>query len=433
MPRGPGAGPGPSASAPPRSTGANWAFPPWERGPGGRAAESSFAPDQQLYGGPNHPQRNEFPPSAGPAQPAPPVQQTPSPSPSAPPRPETAAAAVHSDWGGGRFSQELMRDALRASDLIADYKIPSSRGWRKLLYQLTFKAVNTGESADEQELRRLRDTVGTPLRGTYSMVVLGGKGGAGKTTVAAAIGSTLAELRNDKVVAIDTDPAQAANLAARIGPTAASSFRDILADEHLQRYSDMRSHVGQNHFGLDVLASNQQLAGRQPLDAETYTDTHAQLERFYSLLVSDCGVDQEHAVMAGVLGAADTVVMVASAGPDGAEGAAKVMSWLSETGYSQLGSRMVLVINHIRGYTSRRDRKQSERLVATLVERFGRWVPAERIFIVPFDPHIANAGVLDLDQLRPRTRRRFLELTATLAAGFTATTDAPRPPPSNSR
>ncbi|MCW2687531.1 MAG: ATPase involved in chromosome partitioning [Mycobacterium sp.] len=426
----------------PRAGGAHWGPPPGvEGGPAAGAVESGAAPRPQPYPAPNHGERNDYrppvqhndyrrPPHQGVLPPPATARQQPPPPPSRRPRSERDEAPVGSygDWGGGGgFSGAGagMRDQLRAAELIAVRKIPSSRGWRKWLYQASFKKVNTGESADERELRRLNAAVATPLRGTYSMVVLGGKGGAGKTTTAAAIGSILAGLRNDKVVAMDADPAQAANLASRIDPTAASSFRDVLADEHLVRYSDMRSHVGQNDPGLDVLASNQALSGRQPMDTATYTEAHQVLQRFYSLLIADCGVDQEHAVMAGVLDTADTVVMVASAVPDGAEGADKVMRWLSESGYRQLGSRMVLVVNHIRGYTSRRDRKESERLVATLVERFSRWVPVERIFVIPFDRHIATAGVIDLDQLRPQTRRRFLELTATVATGFTATTDAP--------
>ena len=322
-------------------------------------------------------------------------------------------------------SGDLIHEQLRASDLVASRKIPPGHGWRKLLYRLSSGAINTGESLDEQQVRKLNTQVVAPFRGTYSIAVLGGKGGAGKTTITAAIGSVFASLRRDKVVAIDADPAQAANLAARIDPSASSSFREILADEQLLRYADVRSHVGQNAVGLDVLASNPRMSARDAVDANTYAATHERLERFYSLLIADCGVDLQHPIMTGVLDRADAVVMVASAVPDGAEGAAKQIDWMVDHGYRPLVSRLVLVINHIRGHTSRKDKKQSDQLVATLVERFSRWVARERIFVIPFDPHIAATGVVDLDQLRPHTRRRFMELSAALASGFSTTTDAP--------
>lgn len=321
--------------------------------------------------------------------------------------------------------RELIHEQLRASDLVTSRKIPPGHGWRKLLYRLSFGSINTGESPDEQQVRKLKTQVGAPFRGSYSIAVLGGKGGVGKTTITAAIGSVFASLRKDMVVAIDADPAQAANLAARIDPSTSSSFREILADEQLRRYADVRSHVGENAVGLDVLASNRHISNRHAVDANAYAATYARLERFYSLLIADCGVDLQHPIMTGVLGSANAVVMVASAVPDGAHGAAKQIDWIGDCDYRPLMSRLILVINRIRGHTSRKDKKESDQLVAMLVERFSRRIPRERIFVIPFDPHIAAAGVVNLDQLRPQTRRRFLELSAALANGFSTTTDAP--------
>ena len=123
--------------------------------------------------------------------------------------------------------------------------------------------------------------------------------------------------------------------------------------------------------------------------------------------------------MDGVLTHADALVMVTSASPDGAEGAAKQMDWLAHhPRYRHVLNRMVLVINHIRPASHRRDRKDTDALITILVERFGQWVPEERIVVVPYDRHIAQAGVIDLEELNPLTRRRFLEVTGTLATGF---------------
>ena len=438
-PRGPAHVPYAGPSAPPQRQAPRWVPSNAPRGerpgelrdqppaapPGGGRPSGADADPRSQAGGPRYSGPNPGPISAPTSAPT-----------SGPiPAPERGADTellppAEGPWGSvaaekSATSWELMRDQLRASNLTPVRKIPPSRGWRKWLYSASFGRINPGESPDERRLRALKETVDTPLRGTYSVVVLGGKGGAGKTTAVAAIGSTLALLRNDKVVAIDADPAQAANLASRIDPRASSSFGEVIADQQLSRYSDMRSHVGQNSAGLDVLASSPQ-PGRGPVDASTYNEAHRRLERFYSLLIADSGVDLQHPVTGGVLGCGDAVVLVASAVPDGAEGAAKAMDWLAEMGYRQVASRMLVVINHIRPFSSHRDKKQSDQLVATLVERFGDWVGPDKVFVVPFDQHIANAGVLDLDQLRPPTRRRFLEITATLASGFAATTEGRR-------
>jgi MinD-like ATPase involved in chromosome partitioning or flagellar assembly len=302
--------------------------------------------------------------------------------------------------------------------LNAPRKIASSRGWRKWLYYGTFKLINTGESPDEQVLRNLNATVGGHLRGTYSIVVLGGKGGVGKTTTTAAVGSTFASLRNDKTIAIDANPDRASNLADRIDPSATNSYKDVLTDPNLQRYSDIRSHVGQNApAGLDVLGNRYQ-SDRQPLTAQAYCDTHDRLQRFYSVLISDSGTDVDHPVITGLMGRADALIVVASTAPDGAKGAAELMDWAYEAGYHRLLQRTVVVINDVRG-----DSKSHRKLVDTLVEKFSRWVTPQRVFVVPFDSHIASAGVIDLSELRVDTRRRFLEITAKVATGFNSSED----------
>jgi hypothetical protein len=52
-------------------------------------------------------------------------------------------------------------------------------------------------------------------------------------------------------------------------------------------------------------------------------------------------------------------------------------------------------------------------------------VGGDRVFVLPYDRHIAAAGVVDIDQLRPATRRQFLEIAAAVAANFPGT---PNPP-----
>ena len=63
--------------------------------------------------------------------------------------------------------------------------------------------MNLGPSPEERRLAELEAVIRGPLRGRFKIGVMG-KGGVGKTTVSACIGSLLAELRpDDRVVAID--------------------------------------------------------------------------------------------------------------------------------------------------------------------------------------------------------------------------------------
>jgi len=323
--------------------------------------------------------------------------------------------------GGEPRSGDELRDKLRATDLIAPRKIESSSGWRKALYVASGGLINVGESADERKVRALTAAVNANVRGTYTIAVLGGKGGAGKTAMTAAVSSVFADLRrNDRVVAIDADPAQAANLATRVDPKAAS-MREINSDMNLHRYADVRALTGQNAVGLDVVASPRHAGARgETLDANEFSAAHSRLQRFYSVLFIDCGVDLDHRVMAGVFDRADAVMMVASAVPDGAEGASTNFEWLRDGGYHQLLTRTVLLVNHIRPPHNRKDRKTTTRLVDTLTEHFKHWVPEQRIIEVPFDTHIATAGVVELSELNAATERKVLEGAAALASGFAA-------------
>src|SRR3954469_21412192 len=155
------------------------------------------------------------------------------------------------------------------------------------------------------------------------------------------------------------------SLADRIDPSATNSYKEVLSDPNLQRYTDIRSHVGMNTAGLDVLGNRYQ-SDRPPLTAEIYTKTHDTLQLFYSVLISDSGTDVDHPVIPGLMGRADALIMVASTAPDGAKGAAELMDWAYEAGYHRLLQRTVVVINDVRG----EDGKSHRKMVDSLVEKF---------------------------------------------------------------
>ena len=321
------------------------------------------------------------------------------------------APAPASHWGV---------EAARVSELRRNRKIPSSRGWRKWLYKTSFHTINVGESADETELRQLIATIKTPIMGSHSVTVVGGKGGAGKTSLTCAVASVFADIRKkDLVLAADTDPAQAANLPDRVAPEASATFADLLG-EHGARRNDLSGYVGQNtESGLDVLAGPGRTGAAAALDSATYTQAHHRLEQFYKLLFTDTGVFLDHPVMAGVLERSNALVLVASAVPGGLSGAWTALNWLERAGYERFLPRMVLVINHIRA-DRRKGRKETAQLVAAMKEKFATRIRSERIFELHFDPHISEDGVLDLNSLAPRTYRELLKIAAGVAGGIGA-------------
>jgi MinD-like ATPase involved in chromosome partitioning or flagellar assembly len=308
-------------------------------------------------------------------------------------------------------------EGLRASELVPTRKVPPGRGWRRALYSASFGLINLGPSAAERRRAELETRIRSLLRGHYKIGVLG-KGGTGKTTVAAAVGSILASLRqDDRVVAIDADTAFG-KLASRVDPRAAGSYWELAADQHLDSFADIRSRVGNNAAGLFVLAGEAATARRRVLNPQIYREATARLDNHFTISVVDCGSTMDSAVTAEVLRDLDALIVVSNPWVDAASAAGQTMEWLANHGYTGLLHRTVVVLNDSDGHADRRTR-------SVLVEQFSR--RGQVVIEVPYDGHLRPGGVIDIDhELGRVTRRRFTDIAAAIAEHFVTTTDGPR-------
>ena len=120
-----------------------------------------------------------------------------------------------------------------------------NRGWRRIVYAATFGLVNLGPSGVERRVGEYESVIRTRLRGHYKVGVLG-KGGVGKTSVAASVGSVFAQLRpSDRIVAVDADTAFG-RLGSRIDPTTRGSYWELAANRNMQTFDDLRARMGRN-------------------------------------------------------------------------------------------------------------------------------------------------------------------------------------------
>jgi len=375
-------------------------------------------------------------PPAGPTQPLPAAQPTPTPPPAAmpPPPPPHAppppAAPPERPWSDRDFAPprpatRSERPSWKSIDFAprAD-EVPRSGpksgpkyGWRRIVYNATFGLVNLGPSAAEKQEVSYEAAIKSALRGNYKVGVLG-KGGVGKTTVAASVGSIFAELRRqDRVVAVDADTAFG-RLGSRIDPRTSGSYWELAADKNLQSFADVSTRVGSNAAGLYVLAGEPTAGPRRVLDPALYREATSRLDRHFTIAIIDCGSTMDAPVTREALNDLDALVVVSSPWADGASAAAQTMEWLAAHGRTGLLQRTVVVLNDSDGHSDKRTRSV---LAHQFVDR------GQTVVQVPFDPHLRPGGVIDVkSELARDTRRKFLEITAAVAGFFASRPATPQ-------
>ncbi|OBI82467.1 ATPase [Mycobacterium asiaticum] len=294
---------------------------------------------------------------------------------------------------------------------------PPERGWRRMLRAATFGLVNPGPSAAQREAAQFEAAIRVPLHGNHKVGVLG-KGGVGKTSVAASVGSILAELRHqDRIVAIDADTAFG-RLSSRIDPRTTGSFWELTADKNLQSFADVTSRVGRNAVGLYVLGGEPVSGPRRVLDPAVYREAALRLDRHFAISVIDCGSTMDAAVTQEVLRDLDALIVVSSPWADGAAAAAKTVEWLSDHDLGDLLQRSVVVLNDSDGHADKRTRSL---LAREFVDH------GQPVVEVPFDPHLRPGGVIDVtNEMAQATRLKFLQVAATITGYFASRPEAPR-------
>lgn len=309
-----------------------------------------------------------------------------------------------------------MRAQIHESQVAAPYKPVPETGWRHGLYKVT--RINLGLSASETHWNDLRRRLKVNLRGTYVIAVMQRKGGVNKTTTAALIGAALAQYRDEKIAAIDADPA-AGNLNRRIDEPSTMSWRGLNNDQSLRSYSDFREYLGKDSkSGLEVLGSD---AGPKPMTGLDLRKSWAILQRFYPIAIVDCGSQLNNDITRALLEdiPVDAIVVPSTTRLDGAKGAEDTLNWLLDSGYPHLVREAVVVVSNINKINANAQVKQ-------LHADFERAVRS--VHDVGFDPHLSDAVAIEYTRLQPETWLRYIEAAASLADGFARANDrSPRP------
>ena len=313
-----------------------------------------------------------------------------------PPRQTAQQAHGHAELS----SQKLIKQAKRAPQA----------GWRKAVFVASGRLINPGESPAETHRRELIGRVNQPLRGCYKIAMLSLKGGVGKTTTTVGLGSTLASLRGDRVLAVDANPDRG-TLSDKVRLETAATVRDLLNERgQIERYADVRAFTSQAPSRLEVLASDRDPTVSVAFSEEDYCEVSTVLEHYYSICLTDCGTGLLHSAMAGVLCLADQIVLVSSTSVDGARSASATLDWLAAHAYADLVRGAVVVLSIVR--PSSRNTVDLDRLEQHFAAR------CRAVTRIPYDAHLEEGAEVELDQLSRATADAYLELAAIVGDGL---------------
>ncbi|GAA2684172.1 hypothetical protein GCM10010412_070310 [Nonomuraea recticatena] len=302
-------------------------------------------------------------------------------------------------------------ESLDPDSLLRGRRNAPSKGWRRLIYKASAGWIKPGEPAEVRRRRALVARARTPVAtGHHRVAVLSLKGGVGKTTTTVGLGATLAQVRGDRVIAVDANPDRG-TLSDKLELETSATVRDLLNERaQVKRYVDIRAFTSQAPSRLEVLASDRDPSVSEAFSAADYQQVAQVLENFYSICITDCGTGLLHSAMSGVLGLADQIVLVSSPSVDGARAASATLDWLEAHHYGDLVRDATVVLCSVR------PRSKSAVDIAKLEAHFA--ARCRTVVRVPYDPHLEEGAEIDLDRLQEPTREAYLQLAAAVGDGF---------------
>ncbi|MEV0998338.1 TcpE family conjugal transfer membrane protein [Nonomuraea sp. NPDC050202] len=341
-------------------------------------------------------------------------------------RPGNGAAQEPREAAGERSGAGGVRGG-RSGEIVAPVPVPrpgegrvrrvesvvgrDSGGWRRIAQVVV---GGGGVRTDGSEIDEARARGVFP--GGRRIVVLGCTGGAGQTTTALMLGHTFAQVRDDRVVAVDANTG-GGTLTSKIQPETPETLTSLLSGlDRVSGYLTMRGYTTRTASGLEVISADTDAGAEQRLADRSFFSDHRLgesmrlLDRHYKLAV----IDPAAALAARLLPYADQLVLVVPASEEAPEAVAMTYEWLDGHGCAELRRRAVMVVNGV----SRRSMTDVEQ--AESVAR-GR---CRAIVRVPWEDDLAPGGAETVDpgQLRAAGRRAYLALAGVVVAGFAAQT-----------
>jgi MinD-like ATPase involved in chromosome partitioning or flagellar assembly len=297
-----------------------------------------------------------------------------------------------------------MLTADRLLDASAKFRAAPESGWRRFVFFASLKLINLGDSPKVKARKAMDARIGAVLEGgTKFIPVLTRKGGVGKTTISTLLGMALAQVREDRVIAIDANPDRG-TLAERVSKSTRFTVRDVVnRAASIDGFAEFSNMVSRDETRLDVLASDADPMLSEAFNEGDYNVVADMAARYYSLVITDCGTGIVHSVMRPTLQRANTLVIVSGGSVDEARLASETLTWLEANGFGELVRNSVVALNTATQATLLVKLDEIEQHFRTRVRSVVR---------IPYDPALAAGSVIKFNELNKQTREAARELAS---------------------
>ncbi|MFK0265309.1 MinD/ParA family protein [Streptomyces angustmyceticus] len=262
------------------------------------------------------------------------------------------------------------------------------------------RTLSSSAASEVAEITRTAAALQQPVTTGRQIAVTSIRGGSGKSTVAALLGTTYAHYRQDPVLFLEADPALG-SLPLRLGAESlrwtTSDIADIVKPD--MSLLDVTGYLVQLPNNAWLLPASQGQIGVM-LDSRSYERAVVALRRYFGVMVIDCEtLPTEVARVA--LAAAHGRVLTAPATPEGVTSTFAVLQWMQGLP-RQVIAGTVVVLTELVAHSGVDLDEAAQRLRST----------GASVQVLPYDRHLAAGGRVRTELLAHPTREAAARLAA---------------------
>ncbi|WP_406428836.1 MinD/ParA family protein [Streptomyces sp. NBC_01589] len=262
------------------------------------------------------------------------------------------------------------------------------------------RTVSSSAAKEVAEITRIAEVLQQPVTTGRQISVTSIRGGAGKTTVAALLGTTYAHYRQDPVLVVEADPALG-SLPLRLGAETLrwtiGDFADIV--EPQMSLLDITGYLVQLPGNAWLLPGSQGQIGAM-LGSKAYEGVMVSLRRYFGVTVVDCEtLPAEVARVA--LSASQARVLTAPATLEGVTSTYSVLQWMQGLPQHVIAGTVV-VLTELVPHPGLDLAEAAEKLRST----------GASVQVLPYDRHLAAGGLIRTELLAHSTREAATRLAA---------------------